>query len=166
MSCMRMSVFKFQSSSKWTVKILFALLDSYLSNLMDCWNFLVPNAKWMVDADQLWTIPADDRITVDLTPGVQTSTESAEGGRHRICPNSPIRDISRLRQVTSSPLFSPSFSSQWDFLFNNTVLTSYRHMHSSSSTWLLLTALTFRFLFSFGSRRQSATSISCNCWGA
>ena len=38
------------------------------------------------DADQWRAIPSDDRISLDLAPGGQPSTESGDGGTHRLCP--------------------------------------------------------------------------------
>ena len=37
------------------------------------------------DADQLSSIPSDDRITLDLPPHRQSSSEPADGGTHRLC---------------------------------------------------------------------------------
>ena len=38
------------------------------------------------DADEWWSMPSHDRISLDLTLGVQAFTESREAGGHRLCP--------------------------------------------------------------------------------
>ena len=43
------------------------------------------------DADQWWPIPSNDRISLDLSPIGQHSTESGDGGTHRICATDKSR---------------------------------------------------------------------------
>ena len=56
------------------------------------------------DAYQWWSIPSDDRISLDLAPGGQPSTQSGDVCTHRLCSthhSTHVHDSTRYRHLLS-----------------------------------------------------------------
>ena len=87
MKSMILRIFQFHSPSLSHLKIKFALADS--SSLEHHGSMQLSRPQHQLDCGDAahWrTIPSDDRISLDLAPGGEYSTDSADVGTHRLCP--------------------------------------------------------------------------------
>ena len=126
------------------------------------------------DASHWWSIPSVHRISLDVAPGGQPSTDSGDVGAHRLCPTYQSGQVHlRARYHHSSLLakqilkchapfhahFSTSYHSRTILHFPLQLSQLHFHHHLRPG----VTSLIFPFdLWWFGARWHSTTPISCH----